>query len=342
MGGFWGVGRIANAGIVKLLNEMSRKSLTRSVHYAEFRQKIKDALGKSIWRKREFETLVERNAVELGLELKCSKCGSWNWHSVKQLDYSLTCDLCLQRFDFPITNPESSQYCKWAYRVIGPFALPDYAKGGYASALAIRFFSDVIGKTDRVDVTWSSGQELTLPVGKKLESDFILWYQRKQMFGTDYPTEIVFGEAKSFGKDAFKDDDVKNVKLLAEAFPGAVLVFATMKEASEFSTEEISRLRKLADWGREYDKEKDQTRAPVIVLTGTELFAPHSLADSWKEKGGKHAQLISPGWIRVDNLRVLADLTQQLYLSMPSYGAWLEEKWKRRRAARRPSRKVHQ
>jgi hypothetical protein len=342
LGGFWGVGKIANAGTVKLLDEMSRKPLTRSMHYAEFSQKIKNAVGKSIWRYKEFETLVERNAVELGLELKCVKCGSWNWHSVKQLDYSLICDLCLQRFDFPITNPVSSQYCKWAYRVIGPFALPDYAKGGYASALAIRFFSDVIGKTDRVDVTWSSGQELTLPVGKKVESDFILWYQRKQMFGTDYPTEIVFGEAKSFGKDAFKDDDVKNVKLLAEAFPGAVLVFATMKEASEFSTEEITRLRKLADWGREYDKEKDQTRAPVIVLTGTELFAPHSLEDSWKEKGGKHAQLISPGWVRVDNLRVLADLTQQLYLNMPSYGAWLEEKWKRRRDARRPSRKVHQ
>lgn len=337
LGGFWGVGKIANAGTVKLLNEMSRKPLTRSVHYAEFRQKIKDAIGKNIWRYKEFETLVEHNAVELGLELKCAKCGNWGWHSIKQLDYSLTCDLCLQRFDFPITNPGSSQYCKWAYRVIGPFALPDYAKGGYSSALSIRFFSNVIGKMDRVGVTWSAGQELTLGNGKKIESDFILWYQRKQMFGTDYPTEIVFGEAKSFGKDVFKEENINNAKFLAQTFPGAVLVFATMKEASDISKEEILRLKKLAEWGRDYDKEKNQTRAPVIILTGTELFAAHSLEDAWKEKGGKHAQLVSPGWVRVDNLRVLADLTQQLYLSLPSYHSWMESKWKRRLARRKKS-----
>lgn len=334
LGGFWGVGKIANVGTVQLLNEMSRKPLTRSVHYAEFRQKIKNAIGKSIWRYKEFETLVERNAVELGLELKCNKCGSWGWHSIKQLDYSLTCDLCLQRFDFPITNPGSPQYCKWAYRVIGPFALPDYAKGGYASALAIRFFSDAIGKMERVGVTWSAGQELALGNGKKIESDFILWYQRKQMFGTDYPTEVVFGEAKSFGKDVFKEENINNAKLLAEAFPGAVLVFATMKEAVDISKEEISRLKKLAEWGREYNREKDRTRAPVIILTGTELFAAHSLEDAWKDKGGKQAQLISPGWVRVDNLQTLADFTQQIYLDMPSYHEWMEAKWKRRRARR--------
>lgn len=305
------------------------------MHYAEFRQKIKDAVGKGIGRYKEFETLVERNAVELGLELKCAKCGNWGWHSIKHLDYSLTCDLCLQKFDFPITNPGGSQYCKWAYRVIGPFALPDYAKGGYASALGIRFFSDVIGKMDRVGVTWSAGQELTLTTSKKIEADFILWYQRKQMFGTDYPTEIVFGETKSFGKDVFKDEDINKMKTLVESFPGAVLVFATMKEAGELSKEEIGRIRRLAEWGREYDKEKDQTRAPVIMLTGTELFVDLSLEYAWKEKGGKHAQLISPGWVRVDNLRVLADLTQQLYLDMPSYHVWMEAKWKRRLARKK-------
>ncbi len=334
LGGFWGVGKIANSGTVKLLNEMSRKPLTRSMHHKEFRQKIKDAVGKSIWQHKEFETIVERNAVELGLELKCAKCGNWGWHSIRQVDYSLTCKLCLQQFDFPITNPGSSQYCKWAYRVIGPFALPDYAKGGYASALAIRIFSDVIGKIDHVGVAWSSGQELTISSGKKIESDFILWYQRKQMFGTDYPTEIVFGETKSFGKDAFKDDDINSARLLSEAFPGAVLVFATMKEAVDISKKEIARLRKLAEWGRVYDKEKHQTRAPVIVLTGTELFAPYAIEDAWETKGGKHARLISPGWMGIENLRVLADLTQQLYLDMPSYSVWLEAKWKRHRATR--------
>lgn len=63
------------------------------------------------------------------------------------------------------------------------------------------------------------------------------------------------------------------------------------------------------------------------MLTGTELFTPHDLDLSWKEKGGKHEQLIKPAWVRIDNLRVMADFTQQLYLGMPSYGEWIEEKW---------------
>lgn len=337
--GFWGVRALAHKGIIALLNEMSRRPVAKSAHFREFQNKINSAVSKDIWRNKNFETLVERKAVELGLELKCSKCGSWSWYSVKQLDYSLTCDLCLKSFDFPITNPGDSKHSRWAYRVIGPFALPDYARGGYAASLGIRFFADVIGRMDRSEVTWSSGQELTLSSGKKSEADFILWNQRKKIFGNDYPTEIVFGEAKSFGKDAFKQDDVNKMKLLAEAFPGAVLVFATMKEAEELSKDEITRIKKLAEWGREYDKEHKQSRAPVILLTGTELFTAHHLNSTWKEKGGKHAQLIEPAWVsvRLDNLRMLADLTQQLYLNMPPYGKWREEKWKKRAERRKKS-----
>jgi hypothetical protein len=331
LGGFRGVGCLAHKGIIELLNEVSRKPVTRSAHFQEFQNKINNVVAKDIWQNRSFETLVKRKAVELGLELRCSRCGSWSWYSVKQLDYTLTCDLCLKQFDFPIISPNDSRHSRWAYRLIGPFALPDYANGGYAAALSIRFFSDVVGGMDKSEVTWSSGQELTLASGKKSEADFILWNQRKRLFGTDYPTEIVFGEAKSFGKDAFKDDDVAKMKLLAESFPFSVIVFATLKEAEELSLKEIKRIRKMAQWGREYDRERKQSRAPVIMLTGTELFAAHNLSFAWEQKGGKHKQLIEPPRAQTDNLRILADLTQQLYLGMPSYGEWLEEKWKHRR-----------
>jgi hypothetical protein len=154
------------------------------------------------------------------------------------------------------------------------------------------------------------------------------------MFGTDHATEIIFGEAKSFGKDAFKEEDVERMKILAAQYPGAVLVFATMKEAEELSKDEIKRIRKLAEWGREYDKDRRQTRAPVIVLTGLELFTPHYVKQVWKEKGGKHKQLVEPGSVQLDNLKTLADLTQQLYLGMPSHNAWREAKWKKKKALR--------
>ena len=114
---------------------MSKNSATKTTHYREFKNKIHTAIDNENLRKRTFETLVEQKAVELGLQLKCDKCGSPSWYPVNQLDYSLTCSLCFKQ-DFPITTPLGA-HSKWAYRVVGPFALPDYAQGGYASALTI-------------------------------------------------------------------------------------------------------------------------------------------------------------------------------------------------------------
>ena len=337
LGGFWGVSSVAHKGIINLLEGMARKPITRSAHQHEFENKVSLVVKDGIWRSKVLETLVERKAVELGYELKCSKCGSWSWYALNQLNATMNCDLCLQQFSFPLIKPSDSKHAKWAYRVVGPFALPDYARGGYAAALAIRFFASVIGRMDRAETTWSPGQELTLPSGDKVEADFLLWYQRKHMFGTDHPTQIIFGEAKSFGKNAFKEEDVGRMKLLAQQFPGATLVFATLKEADELSKDEIKRLSKLAEWGREYDKEKRQTRAPVIALTGTELFTPHYLDQVWKEKGGKHEQLIEHASVQLDNLKTLADFTQQLYLGMPSYFSWRDAKWKARDDRRKRS-----
>lgn len=339
LGGFGGVRSIASSGVVKLLNEISRKPVTKSMQQREFINKVNDAVKGNIWLDNSADQLVKRSAVELGLELKCSKCSSWSWYSLKQLDYKVNCSLCLREFGFPIINPSDSESSKWAYRLIGPFALPDYASGGYAASLAIRFFSEIVGHHDS-KVTWSSGQELTFPSGKKVEADFILWYQRTEMFGLDHPTEIVFGEAKSFGRDVFKEDDVTRMKHLAEAFPGAVLVFATMKEADELTNDEVARLRKLAEWGREYVKESRRTRAPVILLTGTELFTGYSLVSAWKEKGGRHEQLSSSGFVRLDQLKILADLTQQLYLDMPSYSEWSQARWKVRRERQEKRAKI--
>lgn len=331
LGGSWGVGYVAHIGVIKLLDEMTR-SLTKAAHYREFQNKIRNAVKNERLKKRALETLVERKAVELGLELKCNKCSSWSWYSLKQLDYSHTCDLCRKHFGFPVVNPIYGKHSRWAYRVVGPFALPNYADGGYAAALAIRFFTDVIGGFHRAKTTWSSAQKLKLPTEKIVEADFMLWYLREEDLEIDYPTETVFGEAKSFGKEVFKQHDVDNMKLLAEVFPGSILVFATMKE--EFSPEEIDRIKRLAQWGREYVREMRQTRAPVIVLTGTELFTEHSLEESWKKKGGMHKDFLGTGLGRIDNLRRLADLTQELYLGMPSYHSALLAKMQKREQKR--------
>ncbi|MGE0857801.1 MAG: hypothetical protein AB7I01_01955 [Gammaproteobacteria bacterium] len=334
LGGFWGVRSIASRGVIDLLDEMAR-SLSRSLHYKKFSNLIQAATrDDEIWRGGEHETLVERNAVQLGLEVKCSKCGSWSWHAIDQLDYSVTCDLCLQKFKFPSANPGDSSKAKWAYRVVGPFALPRFANGGYAASLAIRFFAEVLRPFDSSRVTWASGQELTWQSdGKKIEADFLVWYQRKRLLDPDYPTNIVFGEAKSLGKDAFKDDDIDRMKALAEEFPGSILVFATLKEASQLAETEIKRIRRLAEWGRHYNRDSRQTRSPVVILTATELFSSADLRSSWKAAGGLRASIGNHE--QIDDLSKLADLTQQFYLGMPSYFAWSEAKWKASTRGRR-------
>ncbi|MGD0499462.1 MAG: hypothetical protein ABSC23_13610 [Bryobacteraceae bacterium] len=335
LGGFHGVTSIANGTVIRFLDELSRKPISKSAQHQAFRNRIRSATGQDHWHGHSFSTLVERNAVELGLEIRCTRCSSWTWYPLKQLDYQLSCGLCLRPFKFPITDPGNTENCKWAYRLAGPFSLPDYAEGGYCAALALRFFSGILKHHDRANVTWSAGQELELVPGNTTEADFILWYQRTQFFGNDYPTDIVFGEAKSFGKDVFGAEDVERMKSLAARFPGAIIVFATLKQAVELSQGEIQRLGELALWGREYLTDTRHTRAPVILLTGTELFASYSLHEAWKTAGAKHAQFSEAGRFRENNLRVLADLTQQLYLNLPSYGAWLElERAKRLAQAR--------
>ena len=300
---------------------------TKSFHYEKFKKKIDDAVNNDKLKDRIFETLVKRKAVELGLEFKCNECSKWSWYAANQLDYSLICNFCIKPFDFPIIDPTNKKLSKWAYRVVGPFALPDNAQGGYAAALSIRFFSEIVGGFDYAGVTWSSGQELTLNTNKKVEVDFMLWYRRRKKiygtersffgnglpnFGLDRPTETVFGEAKSNRR--FEKKDVDNMKLLAEKFPGSILVFATMRDG--LSRSEINRIKELAEWGREYDPESKRTLAPVIVLTGTELFTTGYLSTSWKEKGGKHKDLENKASLGTSNLRILANFTQHLYLDM--------------------------
>jgi hypothetical protein len=155
--------------------------------------------------------------------------------------------------------------------------------------------------------------------------------KRNRIRENNYGVELVFGESKSFAKNSFEEKDLKNLRNLAQKFPGSILVCATMKD--KLDANEKKRIAKIALWGRERAP-TGITRAPLIVLTATELFSQStfSFVHLWKQKGGKRAQIIETSHIRKDNLRVLADLTQQAYLGLPSYHKWCEEKWKKKTA----------
>jgi hypothetical protein len=73
-------------------------------------------------------------------------------------------------------------------------------------------------------------------------------------------------------------------------------------------------------------------RSPVIVLTGHELFSPWYVQQTWKDLGGLHQKFAEIPALRLDNLETLADVTQQLYLDLPSVSAQMLSGWHERQA----------
>ena len=329
LGGLLGVNSIANADVIHWMDKIARKGPPGSVPVDQFRNRINQASKGDLFGEERFGKLVDQNAVELGLNIKCSQCGSWCWYAIGDVAQNLTCLMCLREFRFPVKSPGSG--AKWSYKPAGPFSLTGFAQGGYSAALAIRFFAEVLGHFDKADVTWSAGQDLKFPSAIEAEVDFILWFRRKKMFGNDYPTDLVFGEAKSFGKDAFQAKDVERMKELAVRFPGATIVFSTMKPGSELSGDEVQRITRLAQWGRVRSGSTHQMRAKVVLLTGAELFSPLDLGGTWKAIGGKHAAFSHPRYRELENLKLLADITQQLYLGLPSFDQELMDRVDKRR-----------
>jgi hypothetical protein len=87
---------------------------------------------------------------------------------------------------------------------------------------------------------------------------------------------------------------------------------------------EKAEIAALGTWGRE-QLDDGRPRAPVIVLTGTELFSEWSVKQTWEALSDKRGQLAAWPALRLDNLWTLADLTQQAYLDLPDrYAALIE------------------
>jgi hypothetical protein len=321
--GFWGSHLIADADTLRLLDEMS-KSVRKHTD-----GKIEEFPDRSIEVKR-WEALVHRrsqqglprvdlddfikaNIFRLGLALECPNCRKENWFSIEALQKHLTCERCLQIFDFPQGSLRFSK-TPWHYRVVGPYSVPDYAAGAYATVLALRAFARGFGAHD-TNLTYATGLHFTVDDQKPFEVDFTFWYQRRRILDLEEDPVLAFGEAKSFAAESFKEGDLARMRKLAEKFTGAFLVFATLKE--ELSETEKAMIGELATWGRERLPDR-RPRAPVIVLTGIELFSSRHIEHSWKERGGRHAKFVEPPSVRLDNLWNLAEFTQQLYLGLPN------------------------
>jgi hypothetical protein len=334
-GGTGGCHLFADEGTIKLLDKMAktihREADGATAQYPDRTASIaewKEALGrrsKAIFSRSKLSDFTESNVMRVGLSLACPHCAKENWYSLSDIDYEVVCERCLNRFPFPQAGMKFNEG-DWRYRVSGPFSVPDYADGAYATVLTLRLFNNTLNAS-RTATTFSTGLDIVRGASK-CELDFVGWYSEGKKFWIDPSPVVVFGEAKSFGTDIFKERDVQRLKSMAEVIPGSYVVFSALKK--QLSDSEKSRIRKFADWGRVPQK-NGEPRAMVIVLTGTELFADHHLKQTWEAMGGAHAAVVKHPSVHIDDLWVLADITQRLYLGMPSYWDWRQRRHRKRK-----------
>ena len=91
------------------------------------------------------EDFTSRNIIRLGTETACPHCLAKNWHSLTAVDYELGCDRCLKRYPFPQADIRTHNR-NWVYRVVGPFSVPDFARGAYGTLLALNALRHLAGR----------------------------------------------------------------------------------------------------------------------------------------------------------------------------------------------------
>jgi len=343
--GFWGAKLLADRETLELLDSMAksvRKYGDGTVQEFQDRTAAATRWEGVIARRRQdlwssnitLDRFVQANVLKLGLAIECSHCINVNWYAIDDLQETLICERCRRSYPFPQGTIRFTN-SPWKFRVIGPYSVPDYADGAYATVLTLRVFAETLG-SGHASLTYSPGLDLTRDSGGSIEVDFSFWYSRDSFADDQEETVTVFGEAKSFGEKSFGPKELEKMHQIAELFPGSFLVFAALKE--ELHQDEKTAIAALAQWGRE-PLDDGRPRAPVIVLTGTELFSSWHIENTWKKLPGLRKQIAETGHIHLDNLWTLADVTQQVYLDLPSRSEELRRQWEAEAKARSAGQK---
>ncbi len=343
LGGLINAHLLADPKVIKLLNKMAgglrrRSNATetveetferRTVPIREWQNLVEKIKARSL-AALSVEDFTKRNIIRLGLETRCPNCQAINWHGLDTVSYSLNCERCLNTYSFPQAGLKDRNE-NWAYRVVGPFSVPDYGRGSYGALLALRFLN-IVNAPD-VEMTFSTALNLTFD-GINAEADYVAWFSQKGSH-RDMPPKPIVGEAKSIGnKDLIKPKDIEQLMKIGRKLPSVILVVSVLRET--FTATEKQLLAKLVQWGRRADAYGHAVN-PVILLTGRELFLRGSLNKVWEALGEPYSRFTDHQ--HTATLTNLADATQQIHLDLPSLFNQRENEKVRR--ARRKDRIGH-
>lgn len=294
-----------------------RLSAEREVAVGEMKSRLKGPHGKSTF----YETLLEKGIFKLGLKTKCPNCQRSTWFVLSALKEMLDCPKCLSSFAAAGNVDQSSS--GWFYRTAGPFSVPNFADGAYTvlltlDALGDRMFSGLRTTSVPSFVATSSDKE-------QLEADCAMFW--RETIGGEVSDGLLFGECKTYG--LFEAKDFERMRYIGDTFPGAVLVFSTLRET--LTKSEIAALTRLAKAGRKYWK-AERPINPVLILTGRELLTWERPPYCWNEVQQKR-------FGHVHDLLSICDATQQIYLSLPSWNEEWHTQWEKR-SERRQARQA--
>ena len=315
LGGGVGIRILARDGIIQLLQKLSDG---RTLHADAFKADLGKIANADKFKMVDANSLahhlVEAKMVQLGLDLQCAKCRQHSWYSLREASCELQCPKCLESFFVPTHNPKEMV---WAYRGMGPFSLPQQAYGVYSVLLTLRLFSNPLRSATTPMLSFTAKKD-AIPI----EADLALFFRASKFGG--HRTDLVFAECKTFNE--FETRDAERMKVIGREFPGAALVFATLRKS--LTNKEKRLLHPVVNRGRKYWK-AGHPYNPVIILTGNELFGDFDVWETWRNLGGIHAAHSQPCGERSE-LVSLADATQQIYLGMKSWHSWLKERSDRR------------
>lgn len=321
---------IADKDTIQLLNKMAMQERTshskstsntktfegRTADTGRWHELVKKRAKNSFRFRASLEQFTNRGILKLGLGLNCPHCTHSNWYGLDRVDYSVTCERCLKKFPYP----QGSKEPRWKYRVTGPFSVPNFAEGAYAVTLTLTTFAKRLSPVGDISMTMTTGLNLTCDAFAR-EIDFAFWYSKERMLDQKSEPHFVVGEAKSFAAEAIEKADLEALQAVAKVLPGTILVVSVLKES--FSAAEKRLLKKLVRWG--WVSVEGHMRAPVIMLTGVELFADWTVKKSWQEKGAPYPA--DADMSVFSDLELFAMETQRIHLGM-DYHSHLDQKYK--------------
>jgi len=333
LGGIVGIRDIADESIIRLLTYMaggegskdnkqrikgeeSVKGEPRYLNYDELKQRVKKIqkmdLPKELQdteRKLILNGLIQK-ILQLGLYIKCPICTERSWYSLNDISYEMTCHKCGDHFAIP--SESTRDLIAWKYRTKGPFALKDKAHGAYSVLLTLRFFTEPLLHQTTPILSFKARKNQ-----KEIEIDLALFY--KELFFGKTRSHLIFCECKTHKRFSEKDRD--RMKIIAEEFPGAVLVFSTLNKSL---TEKEKKL--IRPFVNKYRKGKSENRPAnnVLVLTSEQLFS--------FEPRESFGQL----FLQYGELNAMCDASHIKHLGLISYSDWLRILYNRKKQKVKP------